>query len=290
MRQVFADMKSQSGDESRNVVDIKLIDFAHWSVREYIEQVLLIEPVAKGGVPVQFVHFPQSTELLVLNIGYNPSQSDVSFIPAAHYHFFCGKNDRNSVYRTHLVEPLCIVQFKPHAWYAFAKNGVEKYRNKVLRLSCGVGECLDSFIEKTLPHYLEGYLKPSKIKEPPYTQMPLVLRYIDDHINTVTVAGLSRAFQLSEATLRRYFKKYIGMNVSAYIRSQKVKLMTVRMYQDDYNAVSVQECGFYDQSHFIREFKRIHATTPTHFMRQLKGHFMENRHSEALFQACYVSV
>ena len=120
--------------------------------------------------------------------------------------------------------------------------------------------------------------------------MPEILRYIDGHLNMVNVITLGRVFNLSEATLRRYFKKYVGVNVSHYIRDQKVKAMTLRIYQDDYNAIAVQECGFYDQSHFIREFRRVHGATPTQFMERLNRVFRKNKNSEKLFNACYLEL
>lgn len=264
------------------MLQIENIDFSSWPIKEYIEQVLLITPKRKN-LPVQLVHYPQSSEMLIFNVGVDGDDGT-----NAPQHFFCGKNSVNTVYSASLNEPICIVQFKPHAWFAFGKNRPSRYVNKVIRLSCRVGESLHSFIQHVLPDHLLRYLQLEKTKDSAYAKMPGMLRYIDDNLNTVNVMQLGHAFNTSEATLRRYFKKYIGMNVSHYIRNQKIKCMTLRMYQHDYNALAVQECGFYDQSHFIREFKRVHGTTPTQFLSKLKKMFYEDPNAERLFNACYI--
>lgn len=263
------------------MLQIENIDFSNWPIKEYVEQVLLITPKRKN-LPVQLVHYPQSSEMLLFNVGFEGKEGE------ALHHFFCGKNNVNNVYSASLSEPICIVQFKPHAWFAFGKNPPSSYVNKVKRLSCRVGESLHNFILHVLPDHLLCYLQFDKTKDSAYAKMPGMLKYIDENLNTVNVIELAQAFNTSEATLRRYFKKYIGMNVSHYIRNQKIKCMTLRMYQQDYNALAVQECGFYDQSHFIREFKRVHGTTPTQFLSNLKRMFYEDPNAERLFNACYI--
>lgn len=257
-------------------------------MRDYIAQVLMVVP-SREGVPVQFVHYPQPHELLVLNLQTRQQQSDMENKAYAR-HFLCGKNDGTSVYETILYEPVCIVQFKPHAWYAFGKNDVVRYANKVIRLKCDIGESLKMFVETKLPTYLFRYFKGLKVHSDAYRMMPKILDHIERQLNTVNVMNLANAFRMSEATLRRHFKKYVGMNVSHYIRSRKVHQMTVKMYRSEYNAITVQECGFYDQSHFIREFKRQHGTTPTKFMQQLQNVFGNDRYAEQLFNACYVEL
>jgi AraC-like DNA-binding protein len=270
------------------VIEIEKIDFSHWAVKDYIEQVLLVSPQDKG-VPIHFVPFPQPHELLVLNIGYRKQGREANDAEGQDCrHFFCGKTESREAYSMTLEQPMCIVQFKPHAWYAFSKSRVERLKNRVVKLKCEIGSCLKSFVTKYLPQYLLRLLRRERTKERAYQSIPGMLNYIDDHIDTVTVASLAETFRISEATLRRYFKKYVGMNANAYIRSQKVKKMTVRIYGNDYNIFSIQQCGFYDQSHFIREFKRIYNTTPTKFLHSLKHLFNENVHTERLFRACYL--
>jgi AraC-like DNA-binding protein len=241
-----------------------------------------------SGIPVHFVHYPQPNELMAFNTAFAGAGSGEN--GSRYVNYFCGKTDQQNIYSCRLDAPMLIVQFKPHGWYAFARHGLASYSNAVSRLPCRLSEDLRYFAIAQLPEYLEKRLCKAKSREAGYRMMPEILRYIDEHLNTVNVISIGRVFNLSEATLRRYFKKYVGVNVSHYIRDQKVKSMTMRIYCDDYNAIAVQECGFYDQSHFIREFKRVHRVTPTQFMEQLNRVFRRNKNSEKLFNACYLEL
>ena len=94
------------------MLKIETINFSSWPIKEYIEQVLLITPKRKG-LPVRLVHYPQSSEMLVFNVGLKDVQEDGEEVGTCHY--FCGKNETNNVYTVSLNEPICIVQFKAHA-------------------------------------------------------------------------------------------------------------------------------------------------------------------------------
>ena len=39
----------------------------------------------------------------------------------------------------------------------------------------------------------------------------------------------------------------------------------------------VYRCGYYDQAHFINEFKTLMKESPYHFLSMTKGHFYLNR-------------
>ena len=260
------------------VIEIRNIDCNHWPIGEYIEQVLLVTPKSEK-LTAKFLHYPQTSELMIFNVTLDDAKRS---------HYFCGKTQCQNMYSVQLDQPLCIVQFKPYAWYAFGRLPVERYQGRMLKLPCSTRA--EPFDPEALPDYLQHRFQREKSYEPAYRMMPEIVDYIDTHLNTVNVNQLGRTFRLSEATLRRYFKKFIGLNVSDYIRYRKVREMTLRLYRGDYNALAVQECGFYDQSHFIREFRRIHDTTPTQFIGELRRVFTEDSNAERLFNACYVKL
>lgn len=265
------------------MIKIEKIDYSTWPVSDYLEQVLLVMP--KGAeVGICCIHYPQPTEIMAFNVTMDLEGNNIP------EHYFSGKTTLQKIYKAKLDRPLCIVQFKPHAWYAFCRHDIESYTNKVVQLPCRIGDDLEAFVHERLPVYLARHLITEKINTPAYRMMPEIIRYIDKHLNTVNVIKLGQVFKVSEATLRRYFKKFVGINISHYIRNQKVKAMMLKIYRNDYNAISVQECGFYDQSHFIREFKRVHGITPTRFMEQLKRVFREDGNAEKLFRACYLEI
>lgn len=72
---------------------------------------------------------------------------------------------------------------------------------------------------------------------------------------------VAKKFGLSESTLRRYFKKYIGMNLSTYFVTLRRKKMIQAICNDQYDSHTVRENGYYDQSHFLNDFKRLYGVS-----------------------------
>jgi AraC-like DNA-binding protein len=100
-----------------------------------------------------------------------------------------------------------------------------------------------------------------------------IIHYIDENFSdlpsTITKEIACR-FGLSESTLLRYFKKYIGMNLSTYVLTLRRKKMIQSLCNEKYGALSVQEHGYYDQSHFLNDFKRLYGMTLKEYFQEMK--------------------
>ncbi|MDP3466038.1 MAG: AraC family transcriptional regulator [Sulfuricurvum sp.] len=89
-----------------------------------------------------------------------------------------------------------------------------------------------------------------------------IIRYVNanfSHLPTNATKVVAERFGISESSLRRYFKKYLGINLSTYIITVKRKKMIQAIYEDNYDSLSVRENGYYDQSHFLNDFKRLYG-------------------------------
>ena len=75
----------------------------------------------------------------------------------------------------------------------------------------------------------------------------------------------------SERSLERHFKQRMGMSPKTYFRI--CRFNTVKTRLDQHPASSWQELafnsGYYDQSHFIKEFKRFSGKTPGQYVAHL---------------------
>lgn len=93
-----------------------------------------------------------------------------------------------------------------------------------------------------------------------YEMTRAIIHYIDakfaDLPSNVSQV-IAKKFGISESTLLRYFKKYIGVNLSTYLITLKRRNMIQSMCNNKYDSLSAQENGYYDQSHFINDFKRL---------------------------------
>jgi len=86
---------------------------------------------------------------------------------------------------------------------------------------------------------------------------------------------VAKKFALSESTLRRYFKKYIGVNLSTYFVTLRRKKMIQSMCSEKYDSLSVRENGYYDQSHFLNDFKRLYGVPLKQYFNEMQA--MKNK-------------
>ena len=85
-----------------------------------------------------------------------------------------------------------------------------------------------------------------------------------------SLLNLSKELNIHSSHLSRDFSKYFGSTLGDYIRLQKVNKAILLIINGNYSMTEIcYECGFYDQSHFILNFKRIYKTTPSKLLKRI---------------------
>ncbi len=96
--------------------------------------------------------------------------------------------------------------------------------------------------------------------------------YFDNEIITMKVNNICRKYNYSERHLRRLAVEWLGMNTEAFILYHKY-LNALNLLH--YANLSLTEIGFYaeyyDQSHFIREFRSFTGMTPKEYRKTMSG-------------------
>jgi AraC-like DNA-binding protein len=90
-----------------------------------------------------------------------------------------------------------------------------------------------------------------------------------NHAGT-TVAGISKRVGLCERQLERQFMRKIGMSPKALLRTvrfQNLLQLARSGAGTDWASLAI-DCGFSDQAHLIREFKRFSGEPPEMFLRR----------------------
>jgi AraC-like DNA-binding protein len=89
------------------------------------------------------------------------------------------------------------------------------------------------------------------------------------HRRPLAVGDLARRVDLSASQLQREFRRLFGMTVGDYILRLRL-LMARRRLRTTTDAVGriATECGFYDQAHFTRAFKKHMGQTPLEYRRR----------------------
>ena len=97
--------------------------------------------------------------------------------------------------------------------------------------------------------------------------LPLVDQFCLDHMaQPVTVADLARKAGLSFWHFSRKFKKETGESPHDYLMKLKLEY-ALRLLQNTGEPIKAisYECGFLDQSHFCKVFRRFYGETPENF-------------------------
>jgi AraC-like DNA-binding protein len=94
----------------------------------------------------------------------------------------------------------------------------------------------------------------------------------------LTVRHVARAVGLSQRRFIQLFAREIGLSPKLFCRVQRFQraLETVRQTAVPDWARLAADCGYYDQSHLIRDFRCFSNLSPTEYIRQRSEQVMQN--------------
>jgi AraC-like DNA-binding protein len=98
----------------------------------------------------------------------------------------------------------------------------------------------------------------------------LVREYLEDGLTrVVTLAELSKLTGLSAFHVSRTFRSATGLPPYAYLALARVRRARELLAQGCSLSAVTHEAGFWDQSHFTRQFKRVVGVPPGQYAREL---------------------
>lgn len=97
-------------------------------------------------------------------------------------------------------------------------------------------------------------------------------RINDNPLETISLDKLSIEFSLHPNYIVRKFKEITGFKLSEYLTKIRLEFAMKCLLSNEENITSIAlESGFYDQSHFIKNFKKYIDATPNHFRKVIIG-------------------
>lgn len=117
-------------------------------------------------------------------------------------------------------------------------------------------QAIDEFFLRTL----------EKRKTSPYVQQTLA--YIAGSSPCISIKELALNQVISERHLNRVFNKQIGISPKMFIRFNRINKALILLKHREIPNISfmAQELGYFDQAHFIKNFKSVCHVTPTSFI------------------------
>ncbi|MCB2361904.1 helix-turn-helix transcriptional regulator [Clostridium estertheticum] len=121
------------------------------------------------------------------------------------------------------------------------------------------------------------FLKAIEKNNKEHTVIDSALNIIKATNGRLTIKQLSANEYISERQLNRIFNEYIGINAKKFSRLVRIN-HSINMFKN----INYENClnmtqllGYFDQSHFIRDFKQICGITPNSFLENMSDFYNE---------------
>lgn len=172
-------------------------------------------------------------------------------------------------------------KFRPGAFYGMLGTPVATITNRSFSLRELFGE-EDAVLEEIVLRHETDALMTAEVETfwrrhlPPYDERVEEIGRIIDHIIAnrfiTRVDDLVDGFGLSKRSLQRLFSRYVGVGpkwVIGRYRLQEAAELIAGGRASDWAATAL-DLGYFDQAHFIRDFRKIIGTTPAEYARRAR--------------------
>jgi PAS domain S-box-containing protein len=101
----------------------------------------------------------------------------------------------------------------------------------------------------------------------PYMEMNAVLDFVrENYSDPIKVDDLAKIMHLSSSQFERSFKKVFNISPTKHILNVRVRAACRLLSTTNDTIASIAlECGFYDHSHFIRNFRKVMGVSPREY-------------------------
>ncbi|MGF1788594.1 AraC family transcriptional regulator [Photobacterium swingsii] len=142
-------------------------------------------------------------------------------------------------------------------------NTLENSDNRLLRETLIYGTLV-----KLMGRHAQSRLNPN-LETKAQKQLLLVKEFLDDYPQAdVSLDDLAKLAAISPYHLVRSFQKEFGLPPHAYQIQSRLRLARKLLKQGHSISDTAQECGFHDQSHFHRHFKKANGYTPGQYIKK----------------------
>lgn len=180
-------------------------------------------------------------------------------------------------------EVIFIIEFQPAGFYPFCKDHQKELRDEILPFAC-LNHTLDqalSVIFKEANSVEELLTRVEKeLQEHQRMQIPKELKQaievIIDNAGVISTEEITNQIFYSSRQINRMFNQYLGMSMKAF--SRLVRMNKAIQYLNDPHMTTNDICerlGYYDDSHFIKDFKIVCEITPLTYRCNMSDFYSE---------------
>ncbi|WAS94614.1 DUF6597 domain-containing transcriptional factor [Nannocystis punicea] len=167
-------------------------------------------------------------------------------------------------------------KFRPGAFFPFLQRPLAQLTDRDVPLGEVFGPAADELAEAVLAAeddaaqvaLVEAFLRArSPAPDPSVDRVLEVVRLALDHPAIARVEQLAELAQIPARSLQRLFRRYVGVGPKWVIRCFRLHEAAERLAADRVldGATLAAELGYFDQAHFIRDFKALIGSAPSEY-------------------------
>lgn len=166
------------------------------------------------------------------------------------------------------------VKFRPGAFQPFYGGSVHQLTNRVLPLTAVFGPDADALAgavraEADAPFaVMEEFLRARlPAPDPQLDVLAAIVRTMLADPGVVRVDELAARHAMSPRSLQRLFRRYVGVSPKWVLRRYRLHEAAERIAEgrDGDWAATALDLGYFDQAHFIRDFKALVGASPAQY-------------------------
>ncbi|WP_118975024.1 AraC family transcriptional regulator [Taibaiella koreensis] len=174
-------------------------------------------------------------------------------------------------------EALLIVRFRPaHGYHLFGAVAPGTGDRHCRELPAALGQAGVALLRKVQQHdtpagkiaAIEAFCLAQCIKDTKHNAMlERAIALVGQYGGNIRVQELALKLKVTCKWLERNFLVNLGLSPKEYIRQQRFLLACLSLSEKTDIAALAQEHGYYDQSHFAKDFKRFTGKAPLQYLK-----------------------
>lgn len=173
------------------------------------------------------------------------------------------------------------VKFKPIGLFALLRQPLEELANQMVEADALSDRSIQELSEQVFEapndtakiEVLNSFfLKRLLVAELPDARIQAALKFILHHQGNIRIDELNGHLDIHYKTLERTFKTYVGLTPKVFAR-----IVRFKSAYKQFHSVALRDpsffldLGYYDQNHFIKDFKYFLHTTPSAYLRKKRA-------------------
>lgn len=151
-----------------------------------------------------------------------------------------------------------VFDFILYAYQEFQEN--HQFKERFLN------NIVSAFFIILLRNHGSDVIMPDVIPQKSNADIVLVLKYLQENYNTVTLKQMAELFNYSDRQLQRIIKYGTGLSFSANVQKLKMRRAARLLKNPDMSITAVaEELGYMDSGNFRNIFKKYYGMTPAEF-------------------------